>query len=167
MTGAILPAAIAIDGTPVKRSFGYARLNGTCVDEVDRGFIPYAPAERLVRHTVEARDAKSAVQKAAERLEAIRIRSARDRRAKRAARKASIKLKADELIESFIDGHADPLHVDSGEEFWSTLDGRDWCTPLSANPVDKHCIAPEPYGSLGRQVEVRASRASRLGALRG
>ena len=167
VTGAIIPAATEIDGTPVGRSSGYARLTGACVAVADRGFLPYVPADLLVRHTVEARDAKSAMQKAAERLAVVRARSARDRRLKRAARKASIKVKADELIESFVNGFADPLHVDSDEEFWSTLDDRDWSTPLSVHPADVHCEAPAPYCGLGRQVGTRVSRASRLGALRG
>ena len=86
---------------------------------------------------------------------------------KRAARKASIKVKADELIESFVNGFANPLHVDSDEEFWNTLDDRERSTPLSVHPVDVHREAPAPYCGLGREGGARVSRASRLGALRG
>ena len=171
VTGAIIPAATELDGTPVVRSQGYARLTGEGFAGVDRGFIPYGPAEQLVRHPVEARDVKSAKQKAAERLAMVRARSDQARRAKRAARKASIKVQADELIESFVSGidQQGQRHVDSDEEFWCTLDDRGWDTPLALQPVGVHCEAPAVYGGLGRMAGAKISRASRLSmsALRG
>ena len=171
VTGAIIPAATELDGTPVVRSQGYARLTGEGFAGVDRGFIPYAPADLPVKHPVEVKDVKSAKQKAAERLAVVRTRSDQARRAKHCARRASIKVQADELIESFVSGidQQGQHRVDSDEEFWCTLDGRDWDTPLSLQPVDVHCEAPAMYDGLGRMAGARSSRASRfsMSVLRG
>ena len=105
-----------------------------------------------MKHPVEVKDVKSAKQKAAERLAVVRTRSDQALRAKRCARKASIKVQADELIESFVSGidQQGQHRVDSDEKFWCTLDDRDWDTPLSLQPVDAHCEAPARYGGLGR-----------------
>ena len=92
---------------------------------------------------------------------------------KRQARKALAVVRqaaADELISSFIGDQAIASEADgdgrSDEEFWSTLDNRDWNTPASLQPVDAHCGRYVPAGFERSGIQTRVARLQAMGLRR-
>ena len=92
---------------------------------------------------------------------------------KRQARKALVvvrQIAANNLIASFIDEQVEvPCSVDddrSDEEFWSTLDNRDWTTPASHQPVDAHCGRHVPAGFAKGGVQTWGARLQEMGLRR-
>ena len=158
VTGTGLPLAVRLDGSAVEGNGRYSLLQTTV--EPDVLFQPYVP-----QVFAESRPENGAAAAAKRRLllGRFRMKLGKEARQKRKARAVIRRKAADEVISSFIEGQsiaAAGVACSSDEEFWSTLDDREWTTPLSLLPVDAYCGERANHEGGHRH---RASRADRLG----
>ena len=161
VTGARLPQAVRLDGSAVEGNGKYARLSATgCTDDHFHPYVPQTFTEPRPRGGATAANKRRLL------LGRVRMRQGQEARQKRKALAKIRRKEANELISSFIGVQVTAAGADgkddSDEECWSTLDDRDWNTPLSLSPIDVHCGGPEHRSSHGR-TGYRASRAARLG----
>ena len=130
VTGARLPQAVRLDGSAVEGNGKYARLSATgCTDDHFHPYVPQTFTEPRPRDGATAADKRRLL------LGRVRMRQGQEARQKRKALAKIRRKEANELISSFIGVQVTAAGADgnddSDEEFWSTLDDRDWNTPLS------------------------------------
>jgi len=115
-------------------------------------------------------DGRTAGDKRRARVGRVRCGEAARKRQARKARAVANQTAADYLIASFIDEQFEvPGSVDddrSDEEFWATLDNRDWTTPASHQSVDAHCGRYVPAGFAKGGVQTRGARLQEMGLRR-
>jgi len=181
VSGEPLPNATWPDGTDLKGVGTYSRLakkNGSSTvvagvggggDGGECGFSPYVPANPVLALEVGG-DGRTADDKRRARLGRVRCCEAARKRQARKARAVINQTAADYLIASFIDEQFEvPCSVDddrSDEEFWATLDNRDWTTPASHQSVDAHCGRYVPAGFAKGGVQTRGARLQVMGLRR-
>ena len=175
-----LPNATRPDGTDLKGVGTYARLekrNGSSTVVAGNGgegsslsgFSPYVPVDGVGAQVVVG-NGRAASDKMRLRLGRVRCCEAARKRQARKALAVVKQTAADYLIASFVDEQVEvPCSVDddrSDEEFWSTLDDRDWNTPASHQPVDAHCGRYVPAGFKKGGVQTRGARLQAMGLRR-